>query len=243
MVAAPLALAAVEGGAVADRDEGILEAQPALVVGVDVAGGDGRHAERGGELLEGGVPAGVAALVGALQLDVERTREDAGESCGGVRVAHGEPVAGAAGEADEPLGMLGDERGGGRGGEQLALASLDAGAGVGVGEDPAEVLVAASRLAEERDVRIAFERDLGAGDRAEPEVLGGVGELERAVDAVVVGQRERVVAELGGSCRELLRQRRPVEKGIRRVRVQLDVAHRRPASQIDRQIDLATHAA
>ena len=45
------------------------------MVGVDVAGRDGRHAERGGELLERGVAAGVAALVRALQLDVERARK------------------------------------------------------------------------------------------------------------------------------------------------------------------------
>ena len=70
----------------------------------------------------------------------------------------------------------------------------------------------------------ACERDLGAGDRAQAEVLRGLGELERAVDAVVVGQRERVVAELGGPGGELLGQRGAVEERVRRVRVQLDVA-------------------
>ena len=47
------------------------------------------------------------------------------------------------------------------------------------------------------------ERDLGAGDRTQPECLGRMGELERAVDPVVIGQRERVVAELGGSRSQL----------------------------------------
>ena len=73
----------------------------------------------------------------------------------------------------------------------------------------------------------AGERDLGAGDRPQPEVLGGVRELERAVDAVVVGEREGVVAELGGARGELLRQRGAVEERVRRVGVQLDV--RRPS--------------
>jgi hypothetical protein len=41
-----------------------------------------------------------------------------------------------------------------------------------------------------------------------------VRELERAVDAVVVGQRERLVAELGGACGELLGQRGAVEERI-----------------------------
>ena len=39
-------------------------------------------------------------------------------------------------------------------------------------------------------------------------------ELERAVDAVVVGQRERLVAELGGPRGQLLGKRRTVEKRI-----------------------------
>ena len=68
------------------------------------------------------------------------------------------------------------------------------------------------------------ERDLGAGDRAQPEVLGRVGELERPVDPVVVGERERVVAELDRPRGELLGQRGAVEERVRRVRVQLDVA-------------------
>jgi hypothetical protein len=41
-----------------------------------------------------------------------------------------------------------------------------------------------------------------------------VGELERAVDAVVVGERERLVAELGGPRGDLLGQRGAVEERI-----------------------------
>src|SRR5262245_774832 len=48
-------------------------------------------------------------------------------------------------------------------------------------------------------------------------------ELERAVDAVVVGERERVVAELGRPRGELFGERRAVEERVRGVRVQLDV--------------------
>ncbi len=69
----------------------------------------------------------------------------------------------------------------------------------------------------------ALERHLGAGDRAQAERFRGLGELERAVDAVVVGQRERVVAELDGACGELLGQRGAVQERVGRVRVQLDV--------------------
>ena len=54
-------------------------------------------------------------------------------------------------------------------------------------------------------MRAADESDLGAGDRADADELRRVGELERAVDAVVVGERERLVAELRRAQRELLR--------------------------------------
>jgi hypothetical protein len=66
-------------------------------------------------------------------------------------------------------------------------------------EEPAEVRVAARRLHEQRDVGTAGQRHLGAGDRPHPERLGRVRELEGAVDAVVVGERQRLVAELSGA--------------------------------------------
>ena len=84
---------------------------------------------------------------------------------GGVRVADGEPVARAAGEADEALVVL----------EQRLAAASAGGSGsrprfgprarVRGGEQPAEVRVALRRLDEQRDVGAAVERDLGAGDR------------------------------------------------------------------------------
>ena len=72
VVAAPLGLAAVERGAAADRDERVLEG------GCGARGGRGRRRSRPSATprsrassLERGVPAGVAALVRALELDVE----------------------------------------------------------------------------------------------------------------------------------------------------------------------------
>ena len=180
VVAAPLALGAVERRPVADGDEDVLETAAAWMVSVDVAGRDGRDAERGRKLGQGAVPAGIAALVWPLELDVERTGERACERRRAVRVGDGETVAGAAGEADEPLGVLGDDLGARPGREQVALPPFGPCAGVRVGQDPAEVLVAAAGLAQERhdDCARPRERDLGARDRAQPEMLGGVGELE-----------------------------------------------------------------
>jgi hypothetical protein len=77
-------------------------------------------------------------------------------------------------------------------------------------------------------MRPVGEGHLGAGDRADAERLRRVRELERAVDAVVVGERERLVAELRRLNRELLRQRRPVEERVRRVGMQLDVRQNPP---------------
>ena len=58
----------------------------------------------------------------------------------------------------------------------------------------------------------AIHRDLCAGDRPDAGVLRGVRELERAVDAVVVRQGERGVAELRRAGDELLGVRGAVEK-------------------------------
>jgi hypothetical protein len=86
---------------------------------------------------------------------------------------------------------------------------------VRLGQQPAEVRVALGRLDEQRDVSASCKGDLGAGDRPDAERLGRVGELERAADGVVVGERERLVAEVGGARGELVGQRGPVEERIR----------------------------
>ena len=78
---------------------------------VDVARRDGLDAEGGGKVAQACVPARVAALVRALQLDVEAVApEGACEARRDVRVADGEAVAGAAREADEPLVQLLEQR-------------------------------------------------------------------------------------------------------------------------------------
>jgi len=64
-------------------------------------------------------------------------------------------------------------------------------------------------------VAAAGDRHLGAGDRPDAEELGRVRELERAVETVVVGERERLVAELGGARGQLLGLRGAVEERIR----------------------------
>ena len=123
----------------------------------------------------------------------KRSRPNArGETDGGVRIAYGEPVARATGETDEPFRVLLDEGLSDGRRQRLAIFSaLPAGACMRLGEDAAQVRVATARLDEQGDVMPVLQRHLGAGDRPDAKRLRGVGELERAVDAVVVGERER----------------------------------------------------
>ena len=230
VVPAPLALAALERGSVADRDEDVLERRPALGMRMRVARRDGGDAERGREVAQRGVPARVAALVRALELDEEPIApERAGGTGGLVRIPVREAVARAAGEGDEPIRVLEQEVEVERGRKRsIGLVARRPRPRVRGREKPTEIRVALRRLDEERQVRPVGERHLRAGDRADAERLRSVRELERPVDPVVVGERERLVAELGRPRRELFRQRRPVEKRVGRVRVELDVRQNRP---------------
>ena len=75
------------------------------------------------------------------------------------------------------------------------------------------------------------ERDLGARDRPDPERGERLRHLHRAVEPVVVGQRERLVALLGGRVCELDRVRCAVEEREGRMTVELDVRHTNICSQ------------
>ncbi len=92
------------------------------------------------------------------------------------------------------------------------------------GDQPAEIGVALGSLDEQRHVREVGQRHFRTGDRTHAEVLRRMRELERSVHPVVIGQRERRIAELGSLHGELLRERGAVEERVRGVRVQLHVA-------------------
>jgi hypothetical protein len=225
VIAAPLGLAAVECAAVTDGDEDVLQRRPAQMVCMHVPCDDRRHTEHLGEIAQTGVAPRVAALVRSLELDEEAVRaEGACQPRGGVRVAHRDAVPRATGEADEPFVQLLEQtviecriRG------RLTLSSFRPRARVRSRDQAAEIRVSLRRLDEDGHVRAISERQLGAGDGAHAEVLGRMRELERAVDPVVVGERECGIAELGGADGELLRQRRSVEERVRGMSVQLDV--------------------
>ncbi len=100
-------------------------------------------------------------------------------------------------------------------------------------DDPAEIAPATPVAHEQRDMARASpgprprgQIDLGAVDRSNTVRLGGLGQLHRARKRVVVGQRHRPIAQLARAPRQLLRQRDAVQKGVRRVAVQLRVRGR-----------------
>jgi hypothetical protein len=237
-VAAPRGLGLVERPPQPNGDERVLERHARALVRVDVAGRHARHAEPLGELRQEAVAAAVAACERALELDAqavapERGEQAAAERCGAGVVAaldaRGERArARAARQADEAGGVALDlgERDARREQPVAGLPALPrARALVRAGEDAAEVAPAALVLAEQRHVRAVVERDLRPGDRAHAEGGRLVRQLHRAVDGVVVGQRERLVALLGGHGGELARHRGAVEERVGRVRVELDVGH------------------
>ncbi len=198
------------------------------MVRMDVAGRDRLDAEVLGEIAKKTEPPRVSPLEWPLEFDEEPiASEGAREACCRVRIEEPEAATRATGKADEPLVQLGDELERHRrleGRDISRPSGVRARSRVRGGEQAAEIPVPAPRLHEQRDVRTSVERDLRAGNRPHAERLCRVRELERAVDAVVVGQRERLVPELRCPRRKLLRLRRTVEERVGRMAVQLDVA-------------------
>ena len=178
------------------------------MVRVDVAGGGRAQAELAREFAEGRVPASVPARVRPLELDEEAVAaKSAGEAGGRIGSADGQAVPGAAGQADETLVPLFEQ-----GEIETRVEPL---VSVRGGEETAEVGVALRRLDEQGDMGPPLQAELGTGDRPDAERLRRVRELERAADAVVVGERERLVAEVGGPRGELFGLRGTVEERIR----------------------------
>ncbi len=96
------------------------------------------------------------------------------------------------------------------------------------GDDPAQVRPAACVCDEQREVAppvrsVRREIELRAVDRTQPERPGGDGELHRARDRVVIGERHRLIAERQRGRRELVGQRGAVEERERRVAMELRI--------------------
>ncbi len=252
-VAAPQWLGGVERRAVTDRDERILQRRTGAHVSVDVAGRDRAQLQLACERGDAAVARAVVAQVGALQLDAQAVgRERIAQRLEARAVV--DPVRGAAAEADQAVGVVehGGERdvrlrglawaraGGGpparprvprraplphapRVREPCRL--VPARVSMRAGQEPAEVAPPALVLDEQRQVAAVLERQLGAVQRPQPDRLARLRVLHRAADVVVVGQRERLVPQLGSRDRQLVRQRGAVEEREGGMGVQLDIGH------------------
>ena len=227
VVPAPLGLAPLEGGARADRDEGVLEERAPRRVGVHVAGRHRPHAQPVGQLPEQPVPARVAAHVRAHDLDREPVPPEDIAQPPGQRLGLPEPALGdepgdravacAAREAVQAVRVPGHllER-------RLGLSAV---VRVGRGDEPAQVGVAAPVLAEQGQVRASLEGDLAACDRPDAHLAGRLGEGEGSREAVVVGQGDRVVPERSRARRQLIGLGGAVEEREAGVGVELGVGH------------------
>ncbi len=205
VISSPLPLAAVQRGSMLDRDERVLQRRPARVVRMHVAGRDRSHAECFGEITECRVPPRVPALVRTLELDEETLRPEGSCQLGRpVRKTDCQAQSRASGQAHEPLVQflqqpLVERR------RKRVRPLLRPGVRECRRNEPAEVGVAPRRLHQHGHVRPVRQRQLGAGDRTDAERLRRMRELERTVQPVVVGERERLVPELGRLDGQLLR--------------------------------------
>jgi hypothetical protein len=220
---------------VADRHEGVLQERPRAVVGVGVAGRDAAQPGVLGQLRQLARQTPRAARAGVLDLDVDVARPQVARQrpgrLEGLPAAAGrhqprhQAVAGAAGQAHQPLGV-GRERRPVEGGGEGAAVRRRAGVRVGQGDQAAQVGVAGGVGRQQGQVGAVAEGELGPRDRADAGRPRRVGECQRAAEPVVVGEGQGRVAELGRALGHLLGRRRPVEEAEGRVRMELDVGDR-----------------
>ena len=97
----------------------------------------------------------------------------------------------------------------------------------GRGDDPAQVapapLVADQQRQVPRTRAVGVHVDLGSVDRPDSALGRALRQLHRAGERVVVGQRERLMAQLARAHRKLLRQGYAIQERVGRVAVQLHV--------------------
>ena len=82
---------------------------------------------------------------------------------------------------------------------------------------------------EERELTAVRQRHLGADERREAEPGGGAVQPRRAVDAVLIHERDGGLLEPGGLLGKVLRQRRRLEEAEGAPSMQLDVHRPRPS--------------
>ncbi len=221
-VPAPLRLRAVQRRMQPHRHERVLQRRPGARVGVDVAGDDARHPDAPREHLQAAVARAVVTQQGPLQLEAQTLgAEGLAQPAQCPLVVDAMP--GATREAHQPVRVLEhrlQRRGrlrGRRAGTSLARVRVRA------RENATQVRPPPGVLHEQRDVATVLEVELRPVQGAQTQCLGGDRELHRARDRVVIGQRERVIAELERPRHQLVRHRHPVKEGEGGMAVELGI--------------------
>jgi hypothetical protein len=127
----------------------------------------------------------------------------------------------AAGKADEAFRMRADRCQRDGGGDRIAQMLTRA--RMGNAQQTAQIAPASFIGDEQREVTPVVEAQLAAMDRAKAEAAGRLGELHRAPDTVVIGQRESAIAKFERRNGKLFWERGAVEKRIGGMAMQLGV--------------------
>ena len=238
-VTAAQRLGLVQGRSQPNRHHRVLQGEARALMGVGVAGRDRRDAEPLGQRDQPAIAGAVMSPERPLQLDpemagTEGSQQSPREVSGAGRIAafpaagHG-AVTGAAGEADQPLGVALELVDLDRRREGLAHPGALTSSAMGLGDQPAEAGPATRVLDQERDVDRArhpprhLDGQLAADDGADADALAGLRELHRPADVVVIGQRQGLVAEAGRGGRQLGGVGGAVQEGVGRMAVELRV--------------------
>ena len=228
-VGPPLPVCLLQGLVVPDGDESVLEPMALGHVIVDVVGRDNVHSCRSSQSHETPVPGRVAVDQVLLKLDEDVVRSEPLHVAPKLRLGGVGPTAGyeaghpalrAAGEKDQPPGMLLQQRR-----IQPRVPSVAVHARPGRGEQVAEVGVATTGPRQEGQVGAVREGYLRAGDGLDVDAVRDARELHRPAQVVVIGQGQRRVPELDGAGEKLLQERGALLKGVVAMAVQLDIVH------------------
>ncbi len=214
--------------------QSVLQPVPRALVVVDVARGDHAEPQLLGERGQAGDAARIPADQVVLQLEEgvasSETACQPPRGLAGVgnppRIEQARHLPVAAPREHDEAGRLPGER---RRIERHRVARARA---VGFGDQAAEVGVALRGLGEEGQmdraggpvVEPVAQRQLDAGDRLETHGGTGLSKGHRAVQAIVVGDGERAVAQRGRPGRQLLRLGGAVQQRVAGVEVQLGIA-------------------
>ena len=235
----------VERDTEVDAAEHVVQSSPARQRVVHVVGDDRAQPLLRRELDQRVADRGIVRILVIADLNEAALAEDGRERR--ERLARGVDIpaayqarrdaVGAAGEREEPVGILADEL------ERRAGFGLHAGE-LRLGHDAAQAPPADLVLRDEHEMPEVERGQLDAEDRLDAGLVRGVPEAHRAVQAVRVGERERVHAALLRGRDEVVDRGRAVQKAVVRMAVELDVAvgharpYRRRRCDIDRSAPL-----